>query len=164
MDRYYREASQIELCQADPDSKVCSGAVIAFVMTRSGIYLHHRDSHAPRSPNMLSGFGGGIEGRDVSPNHAILREIREEIKDYSPPNLRFIGMLAQAYRTDEGANGPLFVYCVNDLTGDVLDKTITEGSGGIVVPYAGIQDWREPPIVPDAHKLLVWLMDQRAIA
>lgn len=54
------------------------------------IFLQRRTDDAPRNPNILGGFGGGLEGKENN-EEALLREMMEEL-EYVPKNYSLLGV------------------------------------------------------------------------
>ncbi len=53
------------------------------------VFLQRRSDDAPRNPNILGGFGGGLEG-DENNEDALIREMNEEL-EYTPKNYSLLG-------------------------------------------------------------------------
>ncbi|MFA6514699.1 MAG: NUDIX domain-containing protein [Candidatus Paceibacterota bacterium] len=53
------------------------------------VFLQRRNDDAPRNPNILGGFGGGLEGEENNED-ALIREMNEEL-EYTPKNYSLLG-------------------------------------------------------------------------
>lgn len=85
------------------------------------VFLHRRSDDAPRNPNGLSGFGGGLEG-DENYEQAMLREIKEEL-NYIPVNYSLLGTFEDDYSVVN--------YYIEEVDEDFEDKvTVLEGKHG----------------------------------
>jgi 8-oxo-dGTP pyrophosphatase MutT (NUDIX family) len=85
------------------------------------VFLQRRSSDAPRNPNSLGGFGGGLEGEE-SNEEGLLREMYEEL-EYIPKNHLLLG----TFETDHSISN-YYIEKVNEN----FDKSIiiNEGKGG----------------------------------
>ncbi len=54
------------------------------------VFLQRRSNDAPRNPNILGGFGGGLEGEENN-EEALLREMQEEL-EYKPKKYSLLGV------------------------------------------------------------------------
>ena len=85
------------------------------------VFLQRRSDDAPRNPNILGGFGGGLEGNENN-EEALLREMKEEL-EYSPKNHSLLG----TFKTDHSVSN-YYVEKVNEnFKGSIV---VNEGKGG----------------------------------
>lgn len=85
------------------------------------VFLQRRSADAPRNPNILGGFGGGLEG-DENNEEALLREMYEEL-EYTPVKYLLLGI----FETDHSVSN----YYIEEVK-QSFEKNITvhEGKGG----------------------------------
>ncbi|OGE83488.1 MAG: hypothetical protein A3B10_03705 [Candidatus Doudnabacteria bacterium RIFCSPLOWO2_01_FULL_44_21] len=85
------------------------------------VFLQRRSHEAPRNPNILGGFGGGLEG-DENNEKTLLRELREEL-EYTPKKYSLLGV----FETDHSISN----YYIEKVSEDFENNIkIHEGTGG----------------------------------
>ena len=82
------------------------------------IFLQRRSDDAPRNPNILGGFGGGLEGEE-NYEEALLREVQEEL-EYTPQQYSFLGV----FETDHSISN----YYIEEVRED-FEKNIKVNEG-----------------------------------
>jgi len=85
------------------------------------VFLQRRSADAPRNPNSLGGFGGGLEGEENN-EEALLREMQEEL-EYTPLNYSLLGTFETYHSVSN--------YYIEEVDKN-FEKiiTINEGKGG----------------------------------
>lgn len=82
------------------------------------VFLQRRSADAPRNPNILGAFGGGLEG-DEDNEQALLREMQEEL-EYAPQNHELLGV----FETDHSISS----YYIEEVAENFEDLvTVHEG-------------------------------------
>jgi 8-oxo-dGTP pyrophosphatase MutT (NUDIX family) len=85
------------------------------------VFLQRRSDDAPRNPNILGGFGGGLEGQE-SNEEALLREIQEEL-EYIPHKHSLFGV----FETDHSISN----YYIEEVNENFEDNIVVhEGKWG----------------------------------
>lgn len=85
------------------------------------VFLQRRSANAPRNPNSLGGFGGGLEGEENN-EEALLREMQEEL-EYTPVNYSLLGTF-ETYHSISN----YYIEEVNENFEEIV--TVHEGKGG----------------------------------
>lgn len=85
------------------------------------VFLQRRSADAPRNPNSLGGFGGGVEGEENN-EEALLREMQEEL-EYTPINYSLLG----TFETNHSISN----YYIEEVNENFEKNVIVhEGKGG----------------------------------
>lgn len=82
------------------------------------VFLQRRSDDAPRNPNILGGFGGGLEGEENN-EEALMREMMEEL-EYIPKKFYLLGV----FETDHSISN----YYVEEV-GEDFEKNIKVHEG-----------------------------------
>lgn len=85
------------------------------------VFLQRRSADAPRNPNSLGGFGGGLEGEENN-EEALLREMQEEL-EYTPINYSLLGTFETYHSVSN--------YYIEEVNENFEENvTVHEGKGG----------------------------------
>jgi len=78
------------------------------------VFLQRRSADAPRNPNNLGGFGGGLEDKENN-EEALLREMQEEL-EYTPKKYSLLGV----FETDHSISN----YYIEEVNENFEKETI----------------------------------------
>lgn len=85
------------------------------------VFLQRRSSDAPRNPNSLGGFGGGLENEENN-EEGLLREIYEEL-EYIPKQYSLLGV----FETDHSISNYYIEKVKENFEKGII---VNEGKGG----------------------------------
>ena len=113
------------------------------------VFLQRRTDDAPKYPDMLGGFGGGLESNENNED-ALLREIKEEL-EYTPQKYLLLGI----FETDHAIDS----YYIEEVSeGFEKNITVREGKGGEW--HKALSVIKQDDICPDTQKAVTAMVEK----
>jgi 8-oxo-dGTP pyrophosphatase MutT (NUDIX family) len=113
------------------------------------VFLQRRSEDAPRNPNSLGGFGGGLEGEENN-EEALIREMNEEL-EYTPKKYSLLGV----FETDHSFSN----YYTEEVNKD-FEKNIVVHEGKYGEWHKAQDVVKRDDISPNTRKVVLEMIEK----